>query len=268
MRNKYIIVILLGFFSFITACATVDLNGLDPDDFQGQIDDGGGDGNNLFADVDCDSIDSSFTTQVKPFFDTNCATGGCHSGSSVSGVGNVQLDATNTYSPSTIAEEITSGPGYDAFNVHQSLILLEPLASDAGGNADDHGGGEIFSSADDSDLEKIYCWLEGGLENDDDNDHNFGDDILRIIQDDYNCLMCHNNVNNRVDFSVGQTPAQAHNEITTFSSMVGDVVDVGTPANSLLLQNPQGMNGHQNYNLNAADLQAIQDWISAGAPFD
>lgn len=263
--EKFITILLILFSALlINNCATVDLNGLDPDNFQNA--DTGGDsgsgGTNLFEDVDCNNVDSTFSTQVKPIFDASCATTGCHTGSNPAG--DVQLDAQNTESLSTIGSVVTSGPGFNGINVHQSLILLTALASDAGGEADDHTGGAVFSSVDD-DLEKIYCWLEDGRENDQDNAFNFGDDVVPLFDD---CDACHDG-----------TPAPDLRINNNTIRELYDNIDGGgyvtaNDANSLIYTQPtdsDGMDAHgggERFAPASAEADIILNWINNGAPFD
>lgn len=252
----------------LASCSTVDLNGLNPDNFQGQLDpDGGGSGVNLFADVNCDDVDSTFSTQVQPVLDANCATSGCHSG--VSPSAQVQLDATNTHTPSSLPVLVISSPGYDAFNVHQSEILLTPLANDAGGSGGSHTGGVAFQDADDPDLVALYCWLEGGLENDADNAFNFGEEVYPIFQNSCQGGGCHSNNTTRIILNANLTPREMYANIV--SDMPNGPYVAANDENSTIYTKPTNQvahGGNEVFAVGSTQAEIILNWINNGAPAD
>lgn len=283
MKHILISVFLCGLAFSVFNCATVDLNGLDPSGYNGEdnsITPGNTSPNNPdpFALIDCNTVDATFSTQIQPIFDTNCATSGCHTGANPGG--NIPLDASinGPDTPTSLTQRLINSPAIDNLNAFQSALITEALDPASGGKADSHGGGIHFSDSNDANFKKLYCWVMGGLENDLDNsDFNFGDDIYPIL--DLRCSSCHP-VNGGLDFRARTNSPRGMIEhlLVNQDPMADNVTPVipGDAANSPLIINPQqqGTLGietlaqHPSRPFNPEELQAVENWINNGAPAD
>ena len=101
------------------------------------------------TDEDCKTSDNlSFSSDIQPVFNDNCATSGCHN--SASKEGGLDLSAGKSY-----AELNKSGSGYINTSKPTSSVLYSAMKSDM----------PPSGKLDDCTLEKIEKWMAQGAKN-------------------------------------------------------------------------------------------------------
>ncbi len=244
----------------ISSCSNVDLNGLDPDNFQNNEGPGGGNDPNPFSLINCEEVDSTYSTSVQPVFDASCSGVSCHVEYDPSPAAGVNLDPNQDETASSMIAGIKTSTAINNFNFFQSTLITAPLSQDDDGTA--HGGNTIFDSKTDPDFEKIYCWVENELEYDLDNDHNFGEELIAIFDA---CDGCHDGSPNP-DLRINNNSVQ---EI--YDNIISGGYAVANDTNSLILTKPTAQvmhGGNQVFAVGSTEANAITEWINSGIPAD
>lgn len=88
--------------------------------------------------ISCTGVTPTYTTDIKPIYDSYCATSGCHSSSS--GAAGIKL---NSYANSIAASDSR---------------ILGSVQHSSGYNAMPQGSAKLS----DTQIQKIYCWIQNG----------------------------------------------------------------------------------------------------------
>lgn len=266
----------LSTIALTQSCTQVDVSGLNPDLFTNQ---GNGGGNNSAL---CEGVNSKFSTDVLPIFNSKCNNVGCHIGAGSGG--GLNLSSTDNYlgdGESGVIGNIKSSSEISLTTPSQSQLLLKPLASAEGGGSGSHGGGEIFNSTNDADYKTILCWIDSGAVNDLDSSLcTFGEHVYPIFSPKTpgpgrGCAAntpCHGSAPYGGNMNLSQdsislvtdTGSQSFDDATAQT-----VVVPGDSSTSLLLKYPSGQVSHTGGAIfkttTDEDYQTIKCWIDEGA---
>ncbi|MCB1197229.1 MAG: hypothetical protein KDK51_02580 [Deltaproteobacteria bacterium] len=256
----------------LSACAQVDLFGLDPDNFSNN--NGGGPGTSLV----CEDTNADFSTDIIPIFAASC-TSGCHSGATPAG--DLDLDITDNIGPVTESaligylKELNTGIVNTGTPVSSGL-LTRPLAESAGGAS--HSA-DVFADTSDPDYLAIRCWIEDNAQNDlTDSQCTFGEDVYPMFTN-RGCAAnnCHIGTGNasggNLSLSVGTDGLDNTDdliaELQETASATGSRIDLDNDAQSLILTKPRNQVTHSGMavfpDANDPDYQKLLCWIEEGA---
>ena len=184
----------------------------------------------------------SFETDVVAILSDQCATSGCHTGSSPQGGLNLNIEDSDA---ATLYAAVLGQVDVDE---PQSSVLLAKAT-----NVTAHTGGEIFNTSS-SEYKTILKWIEDGAFNDncDGVAHSFATDVTPIFTQ-CTTVGCH-------DVTVPVLSTDAFQNIQD-----ANAVDVDSPASSSLLQKPLGAVDHTGGTIfpsrDDADYKTIFCWI-------
>lgn len=267
MKVKPHLTKIIGLSLFLFACTQVDVSGLDPDLFTNA---GGGGGGN--TDELCADVDATFSTKVLPIFDAKCNNSGCHGSNSEGGQLNLDSDDNRRGDgASGVIGNIKQRGALNAFSAAQSAILLKPLATAEGGQSGTHTGGEIFNNTVNEDYKTIFCWIDAGAKNDlDDSQCTFGEHVYRVFRD-RGCTDCHTSSHATLNLTQG-SDALLNGTTKAFGTTGNEDIVIPGDTASLLLTKPlntvsHGTNGDTQVfdNTQDVDYQTLKCWIDEGA---